>query len=136
MIRLWRTLDGAATIIERDYMMTDAEAGSYGEAVVLTNGRLTACGAAAKPEYILLKDTDAGTDVETEYVKVRSDEQEFLIDITGSGTGTAITPGVKACLDSNAMNIDNDVDLSITPGKCLVIKTIDNGNKAVVRFID
>lgn len=135
MIKLFRTLDGAATVVERDFLMKDAEAGSYGEGVVLTSGRLTKVGAAAAPEYILLKDTDAGTDVETEYIKVRKDEQEFEIDIVGSGTGTTIEPGVFAALDSTGMNIDSDVDLSATPGKALVQSVDNTTNKAIVKFV-
>lgn len=130
MIRLLYTLDGAATVIERDILMTDTEAGKYGQAVSLTSERLTKATADAFPFALLIADTIAGNDVETEYIPVRED-QVFEIDVVGSTLPSTLV-GKKAALDSNAMNINAD---SETPGKALVLRADDTKKKVIVRFV-
>ena len=82
MFILESTLDGAAPIIEKA-LMTDSEAGAYGELVVFSSGRLTKCGATALPIGILVQTTGAGTDVETEFIRIR-DDAVYLADFTGT----------------------------------------------------
>ena len=82
MFILESSLDGAAPVIEQA-IMTDAEAGAYGELVVFSSGRLTKCGATALPIGILVQTTGAGTDVGTEFLRIR-DDAVYLADFTGT----------------------------------------------------
>ena len=82
MFILESSLDGAAPVIEQA-IMTDAEAGVYGELVSFSSGRLTKCGATALPIGILVQTTGAGTDVGTEFLRIR-DDAVYLADFTGT----------------------------------------------------
>ena len=131
MINLIYTLDGAATVIERDLLMTDAEAGKFGQAVKIASGRLTKAAPADVPFAVLLADTEAGKDVSTEYIPVRED-QVFEVDVVGeAGIDTLV--GTMAALDSSGMNIDAD---ALGPGKALVLRVDPVKNKATVRFVE
>jgi len=124
------TYDGAGTIIENELMMTDSEAGVKGEAVKAVSGRLTKAATTDAPEFILAKTTAAGTDVETEYIRVRRD-QVFLADVVG--TIANIAEG------DNAVEISDDglfvnADGANTAGR-IIIHSIDTvNNKARVSF--
>jgi hypothetical protein len=130
MINLIYTLDGAATVIERDLLMTDGESGSFGQAVSVSEGRLTKAGPTDAPFAILIADTEGGTDVSTEYVPVRED-QIFEIDVVGEADINTLV-GKQAALDSSGMNIDAD---ALEPGKALVLRVDPIKNKATVRFV-
>jgi hypothetical protein len=104
MIILEKTLDGAGTIIEDRLLMTNDEAGIRGEAVKVVAGRLTKCAVGDSPEFVLIKNTAAGTDVKTEYIRVRKD-QIFIIDIDGA---TAIVVGTQTYkLDATGAKLDS-----------------------------
>lgn len=126
MFKLESTFDGAGTIVEKAYM-TDSEAGSAGEAVVFSSGRLTKVATTGKPQGILIKDTDAGTDVETEYIPVRRD-QVFIADYTGA----IPTVGVKTyAFDATGLKVDGNT----ATGGCIEILSVDTANsKCRVRF--
>jgi len=120
MFKLESTYDGAGTVVKQAYM-TDSEAGSKGEAVVFSSGRLTKVAATGVPQGILIKDTEAGTDVETEYIPVRRD-QVYLADYAGADP----TVGVKTyAFDSTGLKVDGD---TATDG-CIEIVSVDTVNK-------
>lgn len=77
--------------IER-YITTDNEAISLGEALVLTSGALTKCGATATPEFIAMEST---TDLaKISVVRVTEDmilETEFSADASSVAEGTKVT---------------------------------------------
>ena len=131
MITLESTDDGAGTIVRNDILMTDSEAGTYGEGVVATSGRLTKVAATAAPQMILHKTTASGTDVATEYIDVRRD-QIWLVDISGTASLVAAAIGAKVVrLDSTGLKIDAS---NLTGGKCEIISVDTVTSKARVRF--
>lgn len=126
MFKLESTLDGAGTVIFGAFM-TDSEAGADGEAVVFSGGRLTKCAASSAPQGILIKDTDAGTDVETEYVPVRRD-QIFLADYSG----TAPVVGTKTYqLTADGLSVDGNTS---TGGKVEIVSVDTSAGKCRVKF--
>lgn len=132
MFILESTDDGAGTIVRNDILMTDSEAGLYGEGVVATSGRLTKVAATAAPQMILKKATAASTNVATEYVDVRRD-QIWLADITnGAASLVAAVIGSKAVrVDAAGTGIDAG---ALTGGACEIISVDTVTSKARVRF--
>jgi hypothetical protein len=100
MFKLESTFDGAGTIIETA-LMTDNEAGAVGEVMKFALGKLTKAGADDLPEGVLIKATEAGTSVTTEFIRVRRD-QVWLADYTG----TAPAVGTVYGLDATGLLID------------------------------
>lgn len=128
-----QTLNGAAPVVQREFMATDAEALSYGEGVVLTSNRLTACGADAAPEYLILAGCTAGTDQEVEYMKIDKENMIFEIDLTGDGGADALTVGDAAVkLKAGALLLDTD---TLTGGKCLILGVDSNRDVARIMFV-
>lgn len=127
MFRLESTDDGAGTLIESAILMTNAEAGADGEAVVVTTGRITKAAATAAPTHILAQNSIAGTDVETSYVPVRRD-QRFLADYTG----TAPVVGTRVYqMDATGLLVNG---ASATGGKVEIL-SVDTANLTCrVRF--
>lgn len=73
------------------YDITDAEVVALGEALVLTSGKLTKCGATATPEFIAMA---SGTGVEIPVVRVTEDmvfETAFAADASLTAEGTKVT---------------------------------------------
>lgn len=133
MIKLLQTLNGAATVVQREFMATDSEAISYGEGLTLTSGRLTACAATAAPGYIALKGCDAGTDQEIEYLKVDKDNMIFEIDVTGTAGVAALVAGTAVVsLKAGALLLNSD---ALTGGKCLILNSDANRDTATIMFI-
>lgn len=127
MFNLESTYDGAGTVVENSVLMTDSEAGAVGEAMVVTSGRLTKAAATVTPQYILKKKTTAGTDVATEYIKVRED-QVFLADYTG----TAPTVGVKTYrIDSTGLLVDGAQN---SGGKVIILSVDTTKTKCRISF--
>jgi hypothetical protein len=56
MITPLRRQGGGTPSFVADFLMTDSEAGSLGEAMVVTSGRLTKAAATDVPDYILAQD--------------------------------------------------------------------------------
>jgi hypothetical protein len=100
MFILESTFDGAGTIIETA-LMADSEAGAVGEVVKFSSGKLTKAGADDLPEGVLIKATEAGTSVTTEFIRVRRD-QVWLADYTGSAPAVGTVYG----LDGTGLLID------------------------------
>lgn len=123
------TFDGAGTIIQDTVLMTDSEAGTTGEAMVITSGRLTKAAATVKPQVILAQTTTAGTDKATSYVRVR-DDQVFLADYTG----TAPVVGVKTYrIDSTGLLVDGAQNAG---GKVEILSVDTTKTKCRVKFND
>ena len=84
----------AKTQVIEYYLATDSEAITLGEALVLTSGRLTKCGATATPEFIALGSRSAGTDVQVPVARVMEDEEyetTFSADASSNAVGTKVT---------------------------------------------
>lgn len=98
-----KTLDGVSNPFEY-YLLTDAEAATEGEALVLSSGRLTKCGATATPEFISLK-TQAAQSTSTTplpVVRVREDD-EYVTSCTGSLTASNL--GAKVTLHTDGAQV-------------------------------
>lgn len=100
------------------YITTDNEAISLGEALILTSGALTKCGATATPEFIAMQAT---SDEDTISV-VRIDENTVL-ETTFSAAATSIVVGDKLTLASNGLQ----VTATTTNGVFTVTKILDAG---------
>lgn len=131
MFILESTYDGVGTLIETQYQMTNSEAGAYGQAAVLTAGRLTKAGATVTPQFILIKATTAGTNVATECIRIRND-QVWLADVSGTATISAINPGIKtATISTDGLTINSDL---LATGLAEVVSKDTAKNKVRVRF--
>lgn len=81
-----------------EYLMTDSEAATRGEALVLTSGRLTKCGATATPQFIAVQDVTAGTDQKCKVIRVTEDT-EFTTTSTATVAVTLIGNSVTLHTD-------------------------------------
>lgn len=116
--KLESTYDGAGTVVETG-PITDNEAGAVGEVMKWNSGKLTKCGADDPPAAVLIKKTDAGTGVETEFVRVRRD-QVWLADYTGNDPVVGALYG----FDATGLLIDGG---NTSGGEALII-SVDTAN--------
>lgn len=103
--KLVKTLDGASPPYENGkYLMTNNEGCTKGEALVLTSGRLTKCGATATPQFIAQK-TVAAAATSTEYVPVTkvTEMQEFETTATATVADTLV--GSKVTLHTDGLQV-------------------------------
>jgi hypothetical protein len=100
-----KTLDGVSNPFEY-YLLTNAEGATEGEALVLTAGRLTKCGATVTPEFLSLKTQAAETTSKTllPVVRVREDD-ELLTSCTAALSATDV--GTKLTLHTDGLQITN-----------------------------
>ena len=85
-------------------LMTDAEAVSYGEALVLSSGRLTKCGATATPEFIALRTQSAESTSVTPIPVLRvNEEQQFEVKSVATVASTVV--GSKVTLHTDGLLI-------------------------------
>jgi len=127
MFILESSLDGAAPVIEQA-IMTDAEAGAYGELVVFSSGRLTKCGATALPIGILVQTTAAGTDVATEFLRIREDAI-YVADYTGAEPAVGIE---VYRIDATALLVDGGAN---SGGKVAIVSANTAKTKCRVMFL-
>ncbi len=127
MFVLESTLDGAGTIVETG-LMTNSEAGANGEAVKFSSGKLTKCDVDDAPQAILIKTTSSGTNVVTEFIRIRRD-QIWLADYTG----TAPVVGVGTYgFDSTAKRVDGD---NTSGGEIEIVSVDTTKSKCRVKFL-
>lgn len=96
-----RSLDGSSDPFEYR-KMTNSEPVTLGEALVMSSGRLTKCGATSVPQYIALASADAGTDVEIPVVMVK-EGREF--ETTSTATVAATLIGSKVTLHTDGLTV-------------------------------
>lgn len=98
-----KTLDGSSNPFEY-YLLTDGEGAVEGEALVLTAGRLTKCGATATPEFISLKTQtlQATSTIPLPVIRVR-DGDEFVTTCTGTLAATDV--GSKVTLHTDGAQV-------------------------------
>lgn len=83
-----------------EYMeVTADEAVTLGEALVLTSGKLTKCGATAKPTYVAVGPDQDGV---APVIKVQ-DYMEF--ETTLAAAGTSLVPGSVVTLHTDGMQV-------------------------------
>lgn len=82
------------------YITTDNEAIALGEALVLTSGALTKCGATATPEYIAMEATaDEAT------INVVRVTEDMVLETTFSADASSVTEGTKVTIASDGLRV-------------------------------
>ena len=79
--------------------VTAGETVVLGEALVVTGGKLTKCGATVKPEYIAVGNSADGM------VQVIKVHPHIVFDVTLSAAGTALTPGAKVTISGDGLEV-------------------------------
>jgi len=82
------------------YTTTDNEAIAIGEALVLTSGYLTKCGATATPEFIAM---EATSDTATIAVVRVTEDMVFEVPIYGDGSSSVV--GTKVTLHTDGLQV-------------------------------
>lgn len=100
----YRKLHGETPAFDHRYLMTDNEGCTLGEALVLSSGRLTKCGATTTPQFIAQK-TIAAAASSTEYVPLIPvvPHQEF--ETTFTGDGSSLVVGDLVTINSDGLNV-------------------------------
>jgi len=83
-------------------LMADGEAVAYGEALVLTSGKLTKCGATAVPEFIALRTQALEATSVTKIPVVRVSEEQ-MFEVKSMATVAASVVGSKVTLHSDGL---------------------------------
>lgn len=91
-------------IINNEYLMTDNEGCTVGEALTLTSGRLTKTAATATPEYIAQKTVSAAAS-STEYVPVIRVTEGLQFEVKSMATVAATVRGSKVTLHTDGLLI-------------------------------
>lgn len=100
------------------YTSTDNEAISLGEALVLTSGKLTKCGATATPEYIAME----ATSDEAEIAVVRVTE-DMVLESVFSADASSVAEGTKVTIASDGLR----VTATDTSGVFYITKKLGSG---------
>ncbi len=97
-----KNLDGASDPLIYDYLLTDNEGATLGEALVLTNGRLTKCGATVTPQFIAMADRTAEltSTKPLPIIRVRED-REFKVTSMATVANTLV--GQKVTLHTDGL---------------------------------
>lgn len=83
--------------------VTDGEAVEEGEALVLSGGKLTKCGATKKPEFISMAILAA--DAEERRIAVCRVESNQVYEVPVSAAPTALVPGAKVTLHTDGLQV-------------------------------
>ena len=81
--------------------VTASEAVQLGEALVLTSGKLTKCGATAKPEFIAM--ADCAADAAKRLIPVARVEANQLYEVPVTAAPTSLVEGDKVTLHTDGM---------------------------------
>lgn len=83
---------------------TASESYKYGEALVLSAGKLTKCGATTRPTYICMKDYDA-PESDPEVIPVIRVNENIIFRTRNSAALSAVEIGSKVTLDADALKV-------------------------------
>lgn len=95
---------GDSAPIEYDYLLTDNEAAVMGEALVLTNGRLTKCGPTVTPEFVSVRAQAAEATSKTPLPVIRVTEL-FEFETTATATVATTLKGAKVTLHTDGAQV-------------------------------
>ena len=85
------------------YEVTASEAVTLGEALVLTSGKLTKCGATAKPQFIAM--ADCGASDEKRVIPAARVEPNQLYEVPVQAAPTGIVVGSKVTLHTDGLQV-------------------------------
>lgn len=83
--------------------VTEDEAVVMGEALVLTNGRLTKCGATVKPEFIAM--ADCAADAAKRLIPAARVEPNQLYEVPVQTAPTSLVEGSKVTLHTDGLQV-------------------------------
>lgn len=83
--------------------VTASEAVQLGEALVLTSGKLTKCGATAKPEFIAM--ADCAADAAKRLIPVARVEANQLYEVPVQAAPTSLVEGSKVTLHTDGLQV-------------------------------
>jgi len=114
------------------YAVTSAEAVAVGEALVLSSGKLTKCGATATPDFIALEPCTAAEATAGKAIAVTRVSKDVIYETVLTAAYSAIAAGAKVTLASSGLGIT----ATTTSG---VAEIVDwdgkaSGDKVRVRF--
>lgn len=114
------------------YEVTAGEAVAIGEALVLTSGKLTKCGATTKPEFIAMGDKAASAEDRKLAVARCAPNQLYGVPVTAAPTG--LKPGDKVTLNTDGLQVT-----ATTTSGVITVESIDGataaGDEIVVRIV-
>lgn len=122
MFNLIKIENGRQNVPEPEFIEAAAEAVSYGEALVLSAGKLTKCAATTAPAYIAMADLAA--DATNRKIPVCRVEKNQVYEVPCSAAPTSLKVGDKVTLGEDALG----VTATTTSGVVTVVST--NGAKA------
>ena len=104
MFKLVKIENGRQNVPEPEYLdVKSGEAVEIGEALVLSSGVLTKCGATAAPQYIAMGAV-AGSATKREIAACRVEKNQ-VFEVPVSAAPTALVPGAKVTLHTDAMQV-------------------------------
>lgn len=113
------------------YPATASEAIVEGEALVLSSGKLTKCGASAKPTFVAMKALSASaTDRNIPVIRV---EENQLYEVATSADCSAVALGTKVTIHTDAASVT-----ATSGGACEIVDLLDaaaSGDPVIVRFV-
>lgn len=98
------TLGNSSVPFTHDYVMTASEACTAGEALVLSSGKLTKCGATTRPQYIALADV-AASGTPTKKVPCEKVLATTEYETTASVTVAETVEGSKVTLHTDGLKV-------------------------------
>ena len=132
MFKLTKIENGRQNVPEPEYLdATASEAISIGEALVLTGGKLTKCGATNKPTYISMGELSASATKRN--IAVCRVEPNQVFEVECSASPSSLVPGDKVTITTDALG----VTATTTSGVATVVNTNGAalaGDKITVRF--
>lgn len=110
---------------------TAGEEYKYGEALVLTSGKLTKCGATTKPTYICMKDYIA-PEANNESIPVIRVNDNIVFKVTNVNELTGVEIGTKVTLNSDGLQITS----TTTDGVAEIVSKDGDaiGSEVLIRF--
>lgn len=113
MFELAKIINGKNNTPEPEYQtVTASEAYSEGEALVISGGKLTKCGATVKPTHIALKSYSAGS-ADTSDIPAYRITPDMQFDVPVSAAPTTLKVGEKVTLDADALRITATTDSGV-----------------------
>lgn len=114
------------------YEVTAGEAVLEGEALVLTAGKLTKCGAQVKPEFIAMGDKAAGAEDRKLAVARCAPNQLYGVPVTAAPT--SLKPGDKVTLHTDGLQVT-----ATTSNGVVTVESVNGataaGDEIVVRIV-
>ena len=112
--------------------VTASEAVQIGEALVLTSGKLTKCGATAKPEFIAM--ADCAADATNRLIPAARVEPNQLYEVPVQAAPTSLVEGSKVTLHTDGLQVT-----ATTTSGVVTVESLNGaaaaGDMIVVRII-